>query len=137
VSCVHVPMSTEPSVPRRAENVRRGPQERLINAAEILGNKWHPVILHQLLLEGGVGFSDLKHRIDGVSGKMLSQGLTTLEERGLVDRTIINEKPVRVEYSLTNRGASLEPVVEALLEWRPAESGAVDAGGGPDDGVGR
>jgi len=85
--------------------------------ATLIGRKWHPVIVHRLLESGPMGFNDLESEVDGISSKVLSDSLDDLEEAKLVDRTIISEKPFRVEYSLTERGADLESVIEAMAEW--------------------
>jgi DNA-binding HxlR family transcriptional regulator len=85
--------------------------------ATVLGRKWHPVIVHRLLQRGPLGFNALKEAVDGVSSKVLSDSLENLEEHGLVDREIVSEKPFRVEYSLTERGRSLGPVIDAMREW--------------------
>jgi DNA-binding HxlR family transcriptional regulator len=89
----------------------------ITTTATILGRKWHPVIIHRLLREGPLGFNALKESVDGVSSKVLSDSLEDLEEHGLVDREIVSEKPFRVEYSLTQRGHSLEPIITAMREW--------------------
>ena len=86
------------------------------STAHLLGKKWHPVIVHRLLDEPR-GFSELKDEIGEISDTVLSDGLADLEEKGLVDRTVVSEKPFRVEYSLTEQGASLRPVVRAMDEW--------------------
>ena len=85
--------------------------------AHVLGRKWHPVIVHSLLEHGPMGFSELERTIDGVSSNVLSDSLGDLEAKELVDRTIVNEKPVRVEYSLTRHGTSLGPVIRTMDEW--------------------
>lgn len=87
------------------------------STAALLGRKWHPVILHRLLRNGPSGFNELKNAVDSVSSKVLSDSLDDLENCGLVDRTIVNEKPVRVEYSLTDTGASLEPLLSEMERW--------------------
>ncbi len=84
--------------------------------ATLIGRKWHPVIVHRLL-DGPLGFSALQREVDGISSKVLSDSLEDLEQRRLVDREIVSEKPVRVEYSLTETGRSLEPLVVAMGEW--------------------
>jgi len=83
----------------------------------VLGRKWHLRIIYHLLTDGSMGFSRLKESIEGVSPKMLSESLSTLETQALVDRDIVNEQPARVEYSLTDSGRALEPAVESLLRW--------------------
>ena len=85
--------------------------------ATVLGRKWHPVIVHRLLQRGPLGFNALKEAVDGVSSKVLSDSLENLETHGLVERAIVSEKPFRVEYSLTERGRSLEPVIGAMRQW--------------------
>jgi len=83
----------------------------------LVGKKWHPVIIHRLLQNGPLGFNALQDEVDGISSKVLSESLDDLEEKRVVSRTIVSEKPVRVEYALTELGESLEPVVIALREW--------------------
>ncbi len=85
--------------------------------ASMIGKKWHPVIVHRLLRAGPLGFNALKEEVDGISSKVLSDSLEDLEEKHLVDREIVSEKPFRVQYSLTEYGQSLEPVVVAMRDW--------------------
>ncbi|MDG5778165.1 helix-turn-helix domain-containing protein [Haloarculaceae archaeon H-GB11] len=89
----------------------------ITTTATLIGKKWHPVIVHRLLQNGPLGFNALKEEVDGISSKVLSDSLSDLEEAQLVDREIVSEKPFRVEYSLTERGADLEAVVTAMAEW--------------------
>ena len=93
------------------------PNEVFDDVHELLGRKWHLRIVYYLLEDGPMGFSRLKDSLDGVSSKMLSESLSSLETADLVAREIVNEQPVRVEYSLTERGAGLQPVVDGLLQW--------------------
>ncbi|WP_433623648.1 winged helix-turn-helix transcriptional regulator [Halomicrococcus sp. NG-SE-24] len=86
-------------------------------AMEVIGKKWHPVIVHRLLQREALRFNELSEAVGVVTNKMLSQSLDDLEEKGLVDREIVSEKPVAVEYSLTEQGQSLEPVIASLEEW--------------------
>jgi DNA-binding HxlR family transcriptional regulator len=110
-------MSTDGTDLARMDSTHPDTQSLLIDVSAVVGHKWHPVIVHQLLTEGTLGFSGLKSRIDGISGKMLSESLTALEERGLIERAVVEEKPVRVRYSLTSGGEALEDVLEPMLEW--------------------
>ncbi len=89
----------------------------ITSTATLIGKKWHPVIVHRLLANGPLGFNALQEEVDGISSKVLSDSLDDLEEKRLVNREIVNEKPFRVEYSLTERGRSLEPVIEGMREW--------------------
>ncbi len=86
-------------------------------AAALIGKKWHPVIIHRLLKKGPLRFNELKDEIDGITNKVLSSNLSALEASELVERTVVKEKPVQVEYALTDLGASLEPVITALQDW--------------------
>lgn len=93
------------------------PETVFTEVQEILGRKWQPRIIYHLLDDGPLGFSGLKDRLNGISSKMLSEGLSSLEEHGLVTRQIVSEQPVRVEYSLTERGVGIQPVVDELFDW--------------------
>jgi len=86
-------------------------------AAAVLDGKWDPVIVHRLVEQGPLGFNRLQESIGDVSSTVLSESLDDLEADGVVDRTVVSEKPFRVEYSLTERGEDLEPVIAALQEW--------------------
>ena len=99
----------------------------ITTTATLIGKKWHPVIVHRLLENGPSGFNELKGNVDGISSKVLSDSLEDLQTHELVDREVVNEQPFRVQYSLTERGASLEPVITEMAEWgqehlRPAPS---------------
>jgi len=87
------------------------------STATLIGRKWHPVIVHRLFEKDALGFNALQTEVDGISSKVLSDTLDDLEDKGIVDREIVSEKPVRVEYSLTGFGESLEPVIYAMAEW--------------------
>ena len=93
------------------------PESVFTDIQEILGRKWHPRIIYHLLEDGPLGFSGLKDRLNGISSKMLSESLSSLEEHGLVARQIVSDQPVRVEYSLTERGVGIQPVVDELFDW--------------------
>ena len=98
-------------------------------AIDVIGKKWHPVIIHRLLQHDALRFKELSNEVGAITNKMLSQSLDDLEEKELIDREIVSEKPVAVEYSLTDRGESLQPVIDSLEKWgktylRPAESEA-------------
>lgn len=85
--------------------------------AAILGKKWHLVLIHRLLEHGPLGFSELGDHVDGISDKVLSESLSDLQEKGLVEREVVEAKPVRVNYSLTEHGRGLAPVVEEVHRW--------------------
>jgi len=83
---------------------------------EVIGGKWTVQILRDLF-EGTRRFGQLQQSLGGVSPKMLIARLRELEERGLVTRTLFPEIPPRVEYSLTDDGRTLRPIVDAMAEW--------------------
>lgn len=89
----------------------------LTATASLVGKKWHPVIIQRLLANGPLGFNDLQTEVDGISSKVLSESLDDLADKRLVERRVIEDKPVRTEYRLTSLGESLEPVVTALAQW--------------------
>lgn len=98
--------------------------------AEVMGKKWHPVVVHLLAKRGALGFADLRGAVDGVSDKVLTETLDDLREREIVERTAVSEQPLRVEYALTGRGSDLEPVVAAMATWGERHA---DAGSDCDD----
>jgi DNA-binding HxlR family transcriptional regulator len=86
-------------------------------ALSVIGGKWKVIILWHLK-EGGVKrFGELQRLVSGISQKMLTQELRDLEESGLVSRKVYPVVPPKVEYSLTETGWSLKPVLEKLCEW--------------------
>lgn len=83
---------------------------------DVIGGKWKPLILWQLRAEK-LRFSGLQQSMQGISPKMLTKQLRELEEDGLVLRVVYPEIPPRVEYSLTEFGKTVLPVLDALCEW--------------------
>ena len=88
----------------------------LVHAMNVVGGKWKPIIIN-LLAFGSLRFGKLAHYMQGVSKKVLTEQLRELEEDGLVQRKKFAEVPPRVEYSLTEKGAALLPVLMMLSEW--------------------
>ena len=85
-------------------------------ALDLVGGKWRTMIVG-LLLERTHRFNELKRRLRGVTHRVLAAQLRDMEDCGLVARTVYPEVPPRVEYSLTDLGRSLEPVIESLRSW--------------------
>lgn len=88
-------------------------------SVELIGRRWTGVILFAML--GGAGrFSDIRDAIPDISDRMLSERLKEMEAGGLVERRVVPETPVRVEYGLTEKGLALREVVEAVSSWAAA-----------------
>jgi DNA-binding HxlR family transcriptional regulator len=64
-----------------------------------------------------MGFNELKDRVDGISSKVLSESLGDLEDKQVVNREVISEKPFRVKYTLTDIGKDLEPILDDMQSW--------------------
>lgn len=83
----------------------------------LIGNKWQVLILRDLSLNGTMRFKELQRSIGKISQKVLTSNLRTMEDAGIVHREVFAEVPPRVEYSLTETGASLKPVLDAMWAW--------------------
>ena len=86
----------------------------------LIDNKWKILIIGELLYGDTQRFSALKKVLPGISQKILTQNLRSLETDGLIIREVFAEVPLRVEYSLTELGFSLKPIIEAMIEWGEA-----------------
>ena len=84
---------------------------------KLIGSKWKLLILRNLVNSGVQRFSELARGINGISQKMLTQNLRQMESDGLLLRTVYAEVPPRVEYSLTEKGESLKPIIDAMHDW--------------------
>ena len=94
-----------------------------------LGDKWSMLVLITLSANGTMRFSDIHKTIADVSQRMLTVTLRTLESDGLIERKIYAEVPPRVEYCLTERGLSLIPHIQGLVDWALQQmSGIMKAG---------
>lgn len=82
----------------------------------LIGNRWSPLIVRELL-SGTKRFGQLQRALGGVSQKVLTSNLRSMEESGLLTRTVYPEVPPRVEYALTEVGFSLEPVIDSMWNW--------------------
>ena len=85
-------------------------------AVELVGKRWTGAILF-VLMDGPARFSEVKALVPDLSDRLLSERMKELESEGIVSRRVVDETPVRVEYSLTVKGEALEPVVRALKVW--------------------
>jgi DNA-binding HxlR family transcriptional regulator len=83
---------------------------------DVIGGKWKPLVLFELK-EGPRRFSDLRRSIPDVTQKMLTDRLKELERDGIVRREVYAVVPPKVEYSLTQYGEGLKPILAAMAEW--------------------
>lgn len=84
---------------------------------QIIGGKWKPIIIHHLGQEAVMRFSEIKRTIPNITQKMLTQQLRELEADGVVHREVYPQVPPKVEYSLTDLGQSVVPLIRSLCEW--------------------
>ena len=84
----------------------------------LIGDKWKVLILRELL-GGTKRFGELKKAIGSVSQKVLTAQLRDMEAKGLLTRTVYAEVPPRVEYTLTETGYSLRPILDSMVAWGP------------------
>jgi DNA-binding HxlR family transcriptional regulator len=85
-------------------------------AIELIGKRWTGAILF-VLMDGPLRFSEVKLLVPDLSDRLLSERMKELEGEGMVERRVIDDMPVRVEYALTEKGRALEPAVRSLKVW--------------------
>ena len=102
-----------------AERVRSDVHCTVERSADVLSGKWTTLILRDLL-GGPKRFGELRRSLVGVSPKTLTDRLKSLEAEGVLTRTLYPEMPPRTEYRLTDKGAALRPVIEAMAAWGEA-----------------
>ncbi len=101
------------------------PECPVATTVRLIGNKWKLLILRNLIYTGVQRFSDFIKSIPGLSKKVLTDNLRELEEDGLIEREAFAEVPPRVEYSLSELGKTLKPVLDALSDWGNAYKSAL------------
>ena len=82
----------------------------------LIGSKWKLLILRNLMARPW-RFNELRKSLEGISQKVLTDSLRSMEEDGLVTRTVYPEVPPRVEYSLSPLGESMRPIIQAMEQW--------------------
>lgn len=85
-------------------------------AFDLLGKRWTGLILG-VLMKGPKRFKDVVETIPSLSDRMLSERLKELESEGIIQRNVFAETPVRIEYELTEKGKSLQTVLEQVQKW--------------------
>src|SRR5438552_18115925 len=89
---------------------------RFHRASELIGRRWTGAIIF-LLLRSRCRFATLRDAIPDITDRMLSERLQELEEEGIVERTVLPETPIRVEYALTRKGRALASALDAIGAW--------------------
>ena len=107
---------------KKKSNINSSPvcqirMQAISDAMSLLSGKWKFHILGTLIEGNKLGFMDLLREINGIGTKMLSKELQDLEMNNLVSRTVKDTKPVTVEYSITEYGRTLSPVINELAKW--------------------
>ncbi len=98
------------------KKLRALPEDNIEATLSLMGNKWQVLIVRDLL-PGTKRFGELQRAIGGISQKVLTSHLRDMEANGLIHREVYAEVPPRVEYSLTDLGRSLAPVLESMADW--------------------
>jgi DNA-binding HxlR family transcriptional regulator len=83
---------------------------------KIIGKKWYLMIIYELM-KNPMRFNELKNSIDGISSKVLSDCLTTLVKEELINRHVHSDAPIKVEYSLTEKGHELNRIFTEMDDW--------------------
>ncbi len=83
---------------------------------QLIGSKWKILILRNLLARPW-RFNELRRDLDGISQKVLTDSLRSMEEDGIITRTVYPEVPPRVEYALSDLGESMRPILNAMEQW--------------------
>jgi DNA-binding HxlR family transcriptional regulator len=92
------------------------PECPVATTVSLIGNKWKLLIIRNLLVRPW-RFNELQKNLEGISQKVLTDSLRTMEADGIIVRTVYPEVPPRVEYSLSPLGDSMRPVLEAMQTW--------------------
>lgn len=92
------------------------PECPVATTVQLIGSKWKLLILRNLL-QRPWRFNELKRSLDGISQKVLTDSLRSMEEDGLTTRTVYPEVPPHVEYALSETGESMRPILMAMQSW--------------------
>ena len=84
---------------------------------KMIGGKYKPLIIEYIIKEGPKRFNELMRYLSGISQRTLTTQLRELEQDGLIKRTVYAEIPPKVEYSITDKGKTLVPILDLMCEW--------------------
>ena len=86
-------------------------------ALNIISRKWRGLVIYYLYANDVMRFSELKRELNGITQKMLTQTLRFLEEENIINRKVYPVVPPKVEYTLTDKGKSIVPILKSLQKW--------------------
>ena len=92
------------------------PECPVATTVALIGSKWKLLIIRNLL-QRPWRFNELRKDLDGISQKVLTDSLRSMEEDGLITRTVYPEVPPKVEYALSDLGKSLKPILDSMVAW--------------------
>jgi DNA-binding HxlR family transcriptional regulator len=92
------------------------PECPVATTVSLIGNKWKLLIIRNLLVRPW-RFNELQKNLEGISQKVLTDSLRSMENDGIIVRTVYQEVPPRVEYSLSELGESMRPILESMQAW--------------------
>lgn len=95
------------------------PECPVATTVQLVGSKWKLLILRNLL-QRPWRFNELKKSLEGISQKVLTDSLRSMEDDGIITRTVYPEVPPRVEYALSELGESMRPIITAMEQWGSA-----------------
>ena len=93
------------------------PECPVATTVQLIGNKWKLLIIRNLVSNGKQRFTDFVKTVPGISKKVLTDNLRALEDDGLIEREVFAEVPPRVEYSISELGKTLKPILDAMSDW--------------------
>ena len=92
------------------------PECPVATTVQLIGSKWKLLIMRNLL-QRSWRFNELRKDLEGISQKVLTDSLRSMEDDGIITRTVYPEVPPRVEYALSDLGESMRPIIKAMEEW--------------------
>ena len=92
------------------------PECPVATTGQLIGSKWKLLIMRNLM-DRPWRFNELKKSLEGISQKVLTDSLRSMEDDGIITRTVYAEVPPRVEYALSDVGESMRPILDAMKEW--------------------
>ncbi|MCM1400371.1 MAG: helix-turn-helix transcriptional regulator [Clostridium sp.] len=92
------------------------PECPVATTVSLIGNKWKLLIIRNLLMRPW-RFNELQKNLDGISQKVLTDNLRSMEQDGIITRTVYPEVPPHVEYALSDLGESMRPILDAMQTW--------------------